>query len=233
METLFNLARVLVRPRQTCRALLQKGTLRPALVVVLAYGLLLSALFARSHLAGEYPPPPDELATWVEAWGAFAMLPAVKIPAEQYRLAQALFALPLVLAAWLLMAGSARVLSDLWGGRASFVAYANLFGHTFFSCWILATLLDALYSLALGDRLLPALRGAYGPQARALVTAFPSAMWTGLLGLGAAYNGIAAFQAEEAAERATGGRAPRCIHAALIAVVSGAWPIGLISLLIR
>lgn len=229
MNTLLNLARVFVRPRSTCRAILRDETLRPGLAVVVGFGLVLSALFARSHLVGDYPPPPDELETWIEAWGEFAMLPVVKVPAEQYRLAQALFALPLVLAAWILMAGSARVASDLWGGRVSFVNYANLFGHTFFAFWLLATLLDALYSLALGDHLLRALRGAYGPLARALATYYPSVVWTGLLGLGAIYNGIAAFEAEGAVGRPAASH----LRAALIAVVTGFWPIALISLLVR
>jgi hypothetical protein len=208
---------------------MQQETLRGSLAIVLAFGLVLSALFARSHLAGEYPPPPAELEAWIEAWGEFAMLPVLKIPAARYRLAQALFALPLVLAVWLLMAGSARVLSDLWGGRARFVTYANLFGHTFYAPWILATFLDGLYSLAWGDHLLDALRGTYGPLVRGLTIQFPAVMWTALLGLGAAYNGIAAFEAEQAAGGVTRGR----LYAALIAVVTGFWPIALISILIR
>ena len=121
MRTLRNMLRAIVRPRRTCRDILQQETLNASLAIVLGFGLVVGLLFLRSHLAREYPPPPDELETWIEAWGEFAMLPIVKIPAPQYRLAQALFMVPLSLAIWLLMAGSARVLSVLFRGRTTFV----------------------------------------------------------------------------------------------------------------
>ena len=180
-------------------------------------------LFLRSHLAQDYPPPPADLETWIEAWGEFAMLPYVKIPAQRYRLAQAIMMVPFSLAIWILMAGSASVLSAMFCGRTTFVQYANLFGHSFYAFWILATLGDLLYSLLMGDHVLRALRFEYGMLARGLVASYPMVMWTGAVGLGAIYNGIMAHESE-------GYSLPK---AALVAVATGVWPIVLISVLIR
>jgi hypothetical protein len=163
------------------------------------------------------------LEAWIEAWGEFAMLPLVKIPAERYRLAQAIAMVPFSLAVWILMAGSASVLSALFRGRMTFVQYANLFGHSFYAFWILATLADLLYSTLMGDYLLRALRFEYGALARGLVASTPTVLWTGAVGLGAIYNGIMAHESE-------GYSWPQ---AALVALATGFWPILLISLLIR
>ena len=227
MNTLMNLLRMIVRPRRTCREVLRQETLNASLAIVLGFGIAVSLLFLRSHFARDYPPPPDELEAWIETWGEFAMLPFVKIPTERYRLAQALFMVPLSLAIWILMAGSARVLSALFGGRTTFVQYANGFGHTFYAFWALATVLDGLYTLILGDHLLRALRLEYGPLARAFVANYPSLMWTFVLGLGAVYNGLVAYESE-------GSRgAAAVLQAAAIAVATGFWPIALIILLLR
>jgi hypothetical protein len=206
---------------------LRQETLNASLAIVLGFGIVVGLLFARSHLAQDYPPPPDALETWIETWGEFAMLPYLKIPAERYRLAQALLMIPLSLAVWILMAGSARVLCVLFGGRTTFVQYANLFGHSFYVFWALAVLLDGLYTLLLGDHLLRALRLEYGPLARAFVAHYPPLMWTLALGVGAAYNGIVAYESEEA----TGIVA--VLKAAAIAVATGFWPIALSALLLR
>lgn len=227
MSTLTNLIRIVARPRQTCREVLQQETLNASLAIVLGFGIVVGLLFLRSHFARDYPPPPDELQTWIETWGEFAMLPQINIPPEQYRLAQALFMVPLSLAVWILMAGSARVLSVLFGGRTTFVQYANLLGNTFYVFWALATVLDGLYTLILGDHLLRALRLEYGPLARAVVAHYPSLMWTLVLGLGAVYNGIAAYESE-------GSRGVLAVlQAVAVAVVTGIWPIALIALLLR
>jgi hypothetical protein len=221
------LVHIIVRPRQTCRRILKLETLDASLAIVLVFGAVVSLLFLRSHLAGDYPPPPDELETWIETWGEFAMLPFLKVPAEQYRLAQAIVMIPLSLAVWILMAGSARVLSVLFGGRTTFVQYANLFGHSFFVFWALATVLDAVYTMILGDRLILALRMAYGPLVHDLVAHYPALMWTCMLGLGAVYNGIVAHESEGFAGTAA------LLKAGVIAATTGFWPIVLITLLLR
>ena len=75
MCTLMNLLRMIARPCQTCREILRQETLSASLAIVLGFGIVVSLLFLRSHLAGDYPPPPDELETWSETWGEFAILP--------------------------------------------------------------------------------------------------------------------------------------------------------------
>jgi hypothetical protein len=227
MSALKDLVRIVIHPRRTCREILKLETLNASLAVVLAFGAVVSLLFLRSHLARDYPPPPDELETWIETWGEFPILPYVKIPAERYRLAQAIFMVPLSLAVWILMAGSARVLSVLFGGRTTYVQYANMFGHSFYAFWFLATILDGLFTLIMGDHLLRALRMEYGPLARAVVANYPSLVWTSVLGLGAAYNGILAHESDGATGTAA------ILKAAAIAVATGSWPIVLITLLLR
>ena len=223
MKTVSKLWRIILYPRRTSRELLEQKTPTASLVIVLGFALVLALLFLLSHLAQDYPPPPEDLQTWVETWGEFAMLPFLKIPAERYRLAQALFVVPLVLAIWILMAGSARLLSVLFGGKVTFEQYLNLFGHSFFAFWILAQLLDFTYSTLLGNFVLPALRLAYGPVIRGLVAFFPAAMWTLALGCGGLYNGLAAREAEKFP----------WIKAAPIGLVTFLWPMVLISTLIR
>jgi hypothetical protein len=209
---------------------LQDENIHASLAVVLGFALVLSFLFLVSHFRGDYPPPPKDLETWIETWGEFAMLPFVKIPAEDYRLAQALFFTPLILGTWILMAGTARTLSLLWDGRVSFAQYLNLFGFSFFTFWILGSVLDMVYSGLLGRHMLQALRGGNGPLVKMVFAQFPSLMWTIVLGLGGVYNAIVSHEGEQAAQetRWTSG-----LKAALVGVATFFWPMVLISLLVR
>jgi hypothetical protein len=216
--------KIIARPRRTAREILaDPGSLRGATAFVLAYAVAVSVLFLSSHLAGDYPPPPEELATWTGTWGEFAMLPFVEIAPERYRLAQAIFFTPLVLATWMLMAGSARLISAFWRGRIGYTQYLSLFGFSFFVFWALASGLDLCYSLAMGDLVVPVLRGEHGPMARALAAGFPPVVWTLLLGLGAVYNGIVTYEGE-------GFSVPRTM---LVSAVTVFWPFSLITFLIR
>ena len=216
--------RIIPRPRDTAREILaDPGGLRSAGVFVLLFALAVSLLFLGSHFAGDYPPPAADEQAFVEAWGEFAMLPFVEIAPERYRLAQAVFFTPLVLAAWVLMAGTARLLSALQGGRVRYTQYLSLFAFSFFVFWALATLCDVLYNLLLGDLLPAALRGEHGPVARALVAGFPPVMWTVLLGLGGVYNAIVTHEGEEIS----------AARAALVGAVTAFWPYALIAFLIR
>lgn len=160
---------------------------------------------------------------WIATWGEFAMLPFVKIPAENYRLAQAIFIIPLLLAIWLLMAGSARVLSVLWGGKVSFEQYLNVLGYSFFAFWIVGQVLDMSYSGILGRWMLPALRMEYGAGIQAFFANFPSVMWTVTLSLGGLYNGIVTYELERFS----------LWKVVVISLVTLAWPIVLISILLR
>ena len=83
-------------------------------MVVFVFASILEASFLISYLKGDYPPDPEELRLSIEAWGEFAMLPFVKIPAESYRLTIAIFMIPLVLGAWIVMAGFTRPLPVLF-----------------------------------------------------------------------------------------------------------------------
>jgi hypothetical protein len=223
MRTIGRLWRIVVYPRRTSREILQDRSIHASLAIVLGFALVLSLLFLISHFRGDYPPPPQDLETWIETWGEFAMLPFVKIQAEHYRLAQAIFFTPMMLGTWLLMAGTARVLSLLWGGKVSFEQYLNLFGYSFFAFWILGSVLDTIYSGLLGRHVLQALRGEYGPLAKMVFANFPSLMWTIVLGLGGVYNAIASHEAEQFS----------WLKAALVGAATFFWPMVLISLLVR
>ncbi len=223
MRTISRLWRIVIHPRRTSREILQDRNIHASLAVVLGFALVLSLLFLLSHFRGDYPPPPQDLETWIETWGEFAMLPFVKIPAENYRLAQALFFTPLIFGTWILMAGTARVLSLLWGGKVTFAQYLNLFGFSFFTFWILGSVLDTVYSSLLGRHVLQALRGSYGPLVRTVFANFPALMWTVVLGLGGVYNAIVTHESEQFSG----------FKAALVGVTTFFWPMVLISLLVR
>ena len=223
MNVIRNLIMIILHPRKTSQAIAQEKTIYPSLTVVLGFGLVYSILFLASHLAHDYPPPPDELKTWIDTWGEFAMLPFVNIPAESYRLAQAMFVLPLVLAVWMLMAGSARVLSVLFKGKVSFEQYLNVFGYSFFAFWIMGQLLDMGYSSLLGPWVLPGLRMAYGPGLQAFFANFPPVVWTMMLSFGGIYNGIVTYELERFS----------LWKVVLVGMVTLAWPIVLISILLR
>ncbi len=87
----------------------------------------------------------------------------------------------------------------------------------------MASGLDALFTLLVGDLVVPALGGEHGSVARALVAGFPPVMWTLLLGLGAVYNAIVTHE----------GEAFSAARAALVGVITGFWPYSLIAVLIR
>jgi hypothetical protein len=116
--------------------------LLPAAGLVVGFELLYGLAFYLSHLAHDYPPAPDVLKVWISAWGEFAMLPVLKIPPESYRLFLAYASLPLALAAWMLMSGSAFLVSRLTGGKVRYECYLSLCAFGFFPIWILSTLFD-------------------------------------------------------------------------------------------
>jgi hypothetical protein len=152
------------------------------------------------------------------------MLPFLKVPAESYRLAMAIFTVPLMLAIWMLMAGSARLLSILSGrGRVSFDQYLNLFGFGFFAFMIVAAALDFLYSGVFGGFVLAALEKEYGPIVKSVVAAFPPVMYTTLYGLGGAYNAIAARE----------GKGYSIPSTLIVGCVTFSWPTLLVTLLLR
>lgn len=99
---------MLTHPGRTGKELASETSLKPVATLVIAFGILYGSLFLKSYLAHDYPPPPEELAVWVEHWGEAVMLPFFNIPAEIYRGFQAAIMLPFALALWMLMGGTAR-----------------------------------------------------------------------------------------------------------------------------
>jgi hypothetical protein len=213
-RSLALLPKMVFRPRKIARELLVEKTIHPSLIVVLGFALSESLLFLISYLAGDYPPPAGELRIWIETWGEFSMLPFIKVPAESYRLTMAIFIVPLMIAIWILMAGSARLLSIIFGGgRISFDQYLNLFGFSFFAFMIVAAVLDFTFSSVFGN-FVSALRGEHGTFARSTAAAFPPAMYTVLYGLGGLYNAIVAREGE-------GYSIPKT---AIVGIVTFSWP---------
>jgi hypothetical protein len=223
MKTLRRLLKIISHPRETSREIIHDQHVDSSLSVVLGFGIILSLMFLISHLKADYPPPAKELQVWIETWGEFPILPFVRIPAEKYRLAQAVFVTPLMIAVWILMAGSAKLLSILFGGNVSYKQYLNLFGFSFYAFWIVASIFDTIYSGIFGDLVYIALKMENGAIAKTIVAFFPSVMWTILLGFGGVYNAIVTHESE---------RFSLC-KTAIVGIVTFAWPILLISLLIR
>jgi len=223
MNTISKFWMIIVSPRRTALELAQEKSIRASLSVVLGLGIVLAAVNLVSALAHDFPPPPDEYQTWVEAYGEFAMLPFLNIPPENYRLAQAIFAIPLLLGVWMLMAGSARVLSILFNGKVSYDQYLNLLCFSFFTFMILAGLLDTALNLLSGDYMLSALRGEHGAFARGFYIYAFSVEWVVLLTLGGVYNALVSYFTERFS----------AWKAAVIGMVTMSWPIVLVSLLLR
>ena len=188
--------KVFFHPVQASREIAMEKSIPSSLAIVAGYGTTLGLLFGISALAKDYPPPAAELQIWIKAWGEFAMLPFLKIPAENYRLFLAFAMLPIALAAWMLMAGSAKILSILFGGKATYEQWLNLTCFAFFPLLILSSLLDVLYSGLLGDFTVPALQMKYGPAIQIFFHYFPQVFYTILLALAGVYTAIAARQAE-------------------------------------
>ena len=213
---------MVAHPRRTTDRLLQEP-IGPALWLVLGYAVFMSAGFLLSHLARDYPPPPDVLATWTDAYGAFYILPFVNIPAESYRLTLAIISTPLVLMVWMLMAASARLLTIAFHGSATFDQYLSLFAFAFFPFWIAVSLADMIFSGPLDPLVLRALRAEYGPLAQQVAANFMPIAYTALFGLGGVYcGGVAA--------RANGFS---LLKSAVIGFSTFIWPMATGALLIR
>jgi hypothetical protein len=223
MKTLSYLWMMLKAPWRASQALAQEVRVRYAGALVLSYGIFGSLGFLLSAIQRDYPPPAETLEVWIQAWGEFAMLPFLKIPAENYRAFQAVIMIPLALAIWMLMAGTARLLALLFNGRVRYEQYLNLVGFGFFPFLWIAAILDLFYSGVLRSYAVPALNMEYGELARGFFLWFPPVEYMILYGLGGVYNGIAAQSTER--------------WAAWKSVALGAltflWPMLLISTLLR
>jgi hypothetical protein len=214
---------MLIHPRQTSKELASDVSLRPVAILVFTFGVFYALMFLISYLAHDYPPPPDVLAVWVEHWGEGVMLPFFNIPAESYRGFQAAIMLPFVLAIWMLMGGTARLLASLFGGKQDYETYLRVTGFTFFAIWLIAAFLDYLYSGAFKEIVLRGLKGEYGLFVDALLQGFMPVEYTLLYGLAAVNITIAARTIEQFA----------WWKAAIVGIAAFAWPMVLVSSVVR
>ena len=215
----MRLLKIIIAPRQTARELLAEKSLKWPLIIVLLLGFISSVGFYFSYLQHAYPPPRE----MIEAWGDFAMLPFFKIPAESYRLFLAQIMVPFLLGIWILMAGSARLISILLGGKVTYKQYLILFAYSFFSFYLVASILDAIYSGLMSGMILAALRNEYGPVLRQAFIIYPMIFWPTALVLAGIYNGIVCQE----------GEGWHWWKSVVVAAVTFIWPIVLISFIMR
>ena len=214
---------MLFHPIRTAKELAADTRLKPVATLVIVFGALLSLSFLVSYLNHNYPPPQDVLDVWVEHWGEGVMLPFFNIPAESYRGFQAAIMLPFALALWMLMGGTARLLSNLFGGKQSYEFYLKITGFTFFTIWIISAFLDSLYSAVFWNYVYRGLQGEYGPVVDALLGSFMPLEYTILYGLMAVNVTIATHAVEGFA----------WWKAAIVGVAVFAWPMMLVAAVVR
>ncbi len=196
---------------------------RPAALLVLGASLFMAVGMLVSYLKRDYPPAPDVLRIWISTWGEFTMLPFLKIAPESYRLFLAVILIPLAFAMWMLMAGTGKLISLLLGGRASYEQYLVITAFGFFPFWILAGIIDSIFSGVIDGYVLQALTGQLGPFATAFWKNFPPFFYTFLYGLGGVWIGIGAAGIEGFP----------WWKAVPVALFSFGWPMLLMSVLMR
>jgi len=221
MKTLSYLWKVIKSPHKGFAELFQNGRVRYAAWFVLSYGILNGLGFVIS--ARDYPPPAATLDMWIKTWGEFTMTPFLKIPMENYRLFLAAIMIPLTLAIWMLMAGTGKLLSLLFKGKAAYEQYLTIVGFGMFTFLWIAAILDTIYSGYLRQYAIPALNMEYGPAAKAFFQWFPPLEYTLLYGLGGIFNGIGTQVAEHW----------QPWKSVLIGMLTFVWPMVLIMALLR
>ncbi len=215
--------RIVISPFRSAKALPAAACVRPAALLVFGAGLFMAAAFFISYLSHVYPPAPDVLKIYIDAWGEYPMLPFLKISPESYRLFLAIIMIPLAFAMWMLMAGTAKLLSLLMGGHASYEQYLVVTAFSFFPFWILAGIIDMIFSGLIDQYVLQALTGQFSPVARTFWINFPIFFYTILYGLGGVWIGISTAGVERF----------KWWKAVPVALLSFGWAMLLISALLR
>ncbi len=215
--------RIMISPFRSAKALPATARVRPAALLVLGAGLFMATAFFISYLSHTYPPAPDVLKTYIDAWGEYTMLPFLKIAPESYRLFLAIIMVPLAFAMWMLMAGTAKLLSLLMGGHAIYEQYLVITAFSFFPFWLLAGIIDTIFSGVIDQYVLQALTGQFGPFARTFWINFPIFSYTILYGLGGVWIGFGTAGVERF----------QWWKAVPIALLSFGWAMLLISALLR
>ncbi len=214
---------MLAHPGRTGQEFTIDLKLRPIAILVIAFGIIYGSLFLKSYLSHDYPPPPEKLAIWVEHWGEGVMLPFFNLPAESYRGFQAAIMLPFALALWMLMGGSAKLLANLFGGKQTYETYLKITGFTYFTIWVIAAFIDAMFSDVFWSYIARGLQGEFGLVVDAMLTYFMPLEYTILYGLVAINVTIAT--------RAIEGFA--WWKSTLIGLAVFAWPMLLVSAVVR
>lgn len=214
---------MLAHPGRTGRELTSETSLKSVATLVIAFGIVYGSLFLKSQLAHDYPPPPEKLAIWVEHWGEGVMLPFFNLPEETYRGFQAAIMLPFVLALWMLMGGTARLLANLFGGRQSYETYLRITGFTFFTIWVISAFIDGLFSDVFWAYSARGLQGEFGSMVDTMLAYFMPLEYTLLYGLVAVNVAIAT--------RAIEGFS--WWKAAIVGIAVFAWPMALVSSVVR
>lgn len=214
---------MMLHPKRTGKELATDTRLKPVATFIIAFSLLLSFMFLVSHLQQDYPPPPEVLDIWIEHWGEGVMLPFFNIPAESYRGFQAIIMLPFCLAIWMLMGGTGRLLARFFGGVHSFETYLRITGFAFFTCWLISAFLEFLYSSTFNDFVLRGLQGEFGPFADALLQYYPPILYTFLYGLAGVNITLATHTIEDFP----------LWKAAIVGIAAFAWPMALVSSVVR
>jgi len=219
----YGMGGMLTHPGRTGKKLASETSLKPVATLVIAFGVVYGLLFLKSYLAHDYPPSPEVLAVWIEHWGEGVMLPFFNIPAESYRGFQAAIMLPFALALWMLMGGSARLLASLMGGKQAYETYLKITGFTFFTIWVIVAFLDILYSSVFWEYVSRGLQGEYGPVVDSLLISFMPLEYTLLYGLVAVNVTIATRAIEQFA----------WWKSAVVGIAAFAWPMALVSSVVR
>jgi hypothetical protein len=215
--------RILISPFRTAKTLSPTVRVRSAALLVLGAGVLMALGMLVSYLSHAYPPPADVLKIYIDAWGEYLMLPFLKIPPESYRLFMAIILVPLAFTMWILMAGTAKLLSLLMKGHASYEQYLVITAFSFFPFWILAGIIDTIFSGVIDGYVLQALTGQLGSFATTFWINFPKFFYTILYAMGGVWIGLCTAGVESF----------KWWKAVLIALFSFGWAMLLISVLLR
>lgn len=223
IKTISTLIKIIIHPRQTSHEILKEESIRSALLVVLGNALILAIPSLYTYLAKTYPPDSATFKLIIEVWGKFGILPFIQVPVESYRLIQAVFSIPMAFAIWILMAGSARLLSILFHGKVTYKQYLCLFAYSFFAFFAIEFIIDILFVDIFNNFVYSALRMEYGVLAAQIAAWFPLIVYPIVLLLGGIYNGIVTQEHEHYS----------LIKTALVIITTAFWPIMLITFLVR
>ena len=137
------------------------------LTPVIIFGFLAAITYFVSYLYGASVTLEEVYA------GMFGIEPLVPIPKETYRLWENLFILPMYLAAWVLLAGSARLVGKAFLGKGSLKQNLNVLGFAYFVPLYFFVVFDFLLIGPAYSWNLAASRGLYGAELERFARTLP------------------------------------------------------------